>query len=108
MKLWVPAESPQDIEAAAVAEERLPAYSDSLTPSAGSWSPRTRSQSNLYMQTPSGPMKLLGQKEGEWFRQWEGAITRAVLTGYQSPIPLPSNTSSPPAVQLLDGYNDPI
>jgi hypothetical protein len=108
MKLWVPAESPHDIEAAALAGERLPAYSDSLTPSPGSWSPWTRSPSNLYMQTPSGPMKLLGQKEGEWFRQWEGAITRAVLTGYQSPIPLPSSTSSPAAVQLLDGYNDPI
>lgn len=110
MKLWVPAESPQEIEAAATSAtgDRLPAYSDSLTLSTGSWSPRTRSQSNLYMQTPSGPMKLLGQKEGEWFRQWERAITRAVLTGYQSPIPLPSNARSPAAVQLLDGYNDSI
>lgn len=44
--------------------------------------------SSRYMQTPTGPKKLLGMTEGEWLKNWEGAITRAVISRYQSFTPL--------------------
>ncbi|KAF9453843.1 hypothetical protein P691DRAFT_615220, partial [Macrolepiota fuliginosa MF-IS2] len=40
------------------------------------------------LQTSQGPHKLIGQREGEWFRHWEPVILRAVLTRYQSAAPL--------------------
>ncbi|KAF9475612.1 hypothetical protein BDN70DRAFT_864604 [Pholiota conissans] len=59
-----------------------------------------------YMQTPTGPRKLIGQKEGEWFRVWEGVIKRAVIGRYQSPVPLPPSSLHPVEASLLDGYNE--
>ncbi|KAJ2920306.1 hypothetical protein MD484_g247, partial [Candolleomyces efflorescens] len=66
---------------------------------------RTRSSSSRVMQTPSGPKKLLGLREGEWFRRWEHAITRAVMMRYQSSEPLPEGAYgyAGPAIHL-DGY----
>jgi hypothetical protein len=40
------------------------------------------------IQTPQGVAKLVGVREGEWFRRWEGTITRAVLGNYQSSTPI--------------------
>jgi hypothetical protein len=40
------------------------------------------------IQTPQGAAKLVGVREGEWFRIWEGTIVRAVLGNYQSSTPI--------------------
>lgn len=86
LKRWVPMSLEEE------AELPPPAYQGMQ--SAGS-SPRT-------VQTPTGTRRLLGLREGEWFRQWEGTITRAVMGRFQSSIPLfsPSGSSG----LLLDGY----
>lgn len=62
------------------------------------------------VQTPSGPYKLIGQREGEWFRHWEPVILRAVTTRYQSAVPLALHTElhgqrATPG-SSLDGYHD--
>ena len=63
-------------------------------------------RSARYMETPSGPKKLIGLKEGEWFRSWEGVITRCVAGRYRSSIPLPSRGSSNLPAKRLDGYDE--
>ncbi|KXN90053.1 hypothetical protein AN958_05058 [Leucoagaricus sp. SymC.cos] len=71
--------------------------------------PSSNSNSRI-IQTPQGPCKLIGQREGEWFRYWEPVILRAVLARYQSSIPLTSHTelygryAAPGSV--LEGYHD--
>jgi hypothetical protein len=54
------------------------------------------------MQTTSGMKKLIGIKEGEWFRNWEGVIIRAVIGKYSSTEPLRNSS----ARTWLDGYNE--
>ena len=44
--------------------------------------------SSPVIQTPQGTARLVGVREGEWFRRWEGTIIRAVLGGYQSSTPI--------------------
>ena len=77
-----------------------------LTPtnSAPSRASATSRRSSRYMKTPSGPKKLIGLKEGEWFRSWEGVITRCVAKKYQSTTPLPSRGSA----RRLDGYDETV
>lgn len=58
-----------------------------------------------YAQTATGPKGYIGTREGEWFRKWEGVITRAVLAKYQSSVPL-RNVDEPLPAAGLDGYND--
>lgn len=65
---------------------------------------RTRSTSSRVMQTASGPKKLLGAREGEWFKRWEQTITRAVLVRYQSHEPLHEPGVATNSVLQLDGY----
>lgn len=65
---------------------------------------RTRSSSSRVMQTASGPKKLLGLREGEWFKRWEHTITRAVLVRYQSHEPLHEPGTATESVLQLDGY----
>ena len=64
--------------------------------------------STRYIQTPTGPKELLGVKEGEWLRNWEDVIIRAVREGYRSPIPLNNGfngfTDSAVKASDLDGY----
>lgn len=107
LKQWVPLELGDEDEKA----QKLPAYvvtapttSSALTTSAGM--SRISQRSNNVMQTSTGLRELIGLKEGEWFRGWEGAITRAVIGRYQSRIPLPNSTRSNLVVQTLDGYHD--
>ena len=62
------------------------------------------------VQTPSGPYKLIGQREGEWFRYWEPVLLRAVTTRHQSTVPLAPHTElhgqrATPG-SALDGYHD--
>lgn len=84
----------------------LPPYSDN--PSLGLTSPtRTSSSgSRWFTQTPTGPKKLIGVKEGEWFKSWEGAIIRAVAGRYQSSEPLVRSAHSNIHARSLDGYED--
>jgi hypothetical protein len=109
LKQWVPLEPGEEIPLGTeLTAEELPAYDpinlghnprSTTTGSAGS-------RSRRYIRTPTGPKKLIGKKEGEWFRAWEGAIKRAVIGRYQSPIPLLPSTGSTLEVELLDGYNE--
>lgn len=79
-------------------------------PSTSSPSPSSHPLAQRIIQTPSGPYKLIGQREGEWFRYWEPVILRSVLTRYQSSIPLTSHSelygryAAPGSV--LEGYHD--
>lgn len=56
------------------------------------------------IQTPKGAAKLVGVREGEWFRRWEGTIIRAVLGGYQSSTPMQSSTPIFAEDPILDGF----
>ena len=47
--------------------------------------------------------KVIGLREGVWFRQWEGTIRRAVLNRVQEPDPLVSRDDVSPPI-MLDGY----
>ena len=109
LKQWVPLEFGDEDEVPEA--QQLPAYV-MTAPTTSSASTRTAGmsymsqRSNHLIQTSTGPKELIGLKEGEWFRSWEGAITRAVIGRYQSQTPLPSSTRSNLVVQTLDGYND--
>jgi hypothetical protein len=104
LKQWVPIDSEEEITS-----DPLPPYNPFSTSAALT---RTTTQSaTRYMQTPTGPKKLLGLKEGEWFRNWEGVIIRAVIGSYQSPIPL-SNSRQISGLPVrsfdLDGYHETL
>ena len=104
LKQWVPIDPGEEI-----ISDPLPPYNPF---SASVAMTRTTSQSaTRYMQTPTGPKKLLGVKEGEWFRNWEGVIIRAVLGRYQSSIPL-SNSREVSGLPVrsfdLDGYHETL
>ena len=60
------------------------------------------------IETPDGVHQLIGLREGEWFKQWEATIWRAVQNRYISTTPIynPHVVVSPAALRL-DGY-DPI
>lgn len=78
--------------------------SSSFTPSAPV-SPRASShRSTQYIQTASGMRKLVGIREGEWLRIWDGAITRAILGRYQSTEPM--RNGAPFSPSGLDVYNE--
>ncbi|KAJ8702559.1 hypothetical protein PTI98_001266 [Pleurotus ostreatus] len=59
------------------------------------------------INTPSGIRKLVGTREGEWFRAWYPIIVRAVTNRYQSSIPLtgPEGLTSGSVIGAgLDGW----
>lgn len=80
----------------------LPPY-DPEVPTAGPGPSSSTSPS--HSQPAIKPKTYIGTREGEWFRQWEGPITRAVLAKYQSSEPL-TNVDVPLLAVELDGYND--
>jgi len=62
-------------------------------------------QSSSLVDTSSGSMRVLGLREGEWFRRWEGTIRRAVLNRLQDAQPLTTPDDQPsPLSLMLDGY----
>lgn len=67
MKKWVPMNGDEDEQ--------------DLAPSIAGAPPRIQ-------QNSSGKAKLIGYREGEWLRKWEGTILRSVNGRYQSPIPI--------------------
>lgn len=54
---------------------------------------------------PETQTRVVGLREGVWFRQWEGTIRRAVLNRLREREPLTTcdDRPAPPAL-LLDGY----
>lgn len=53
------------------------------------------------------PSEVVGVREGEWFRSWEGVIRRSVMGRYQSSIPIPPVVNEENQGRLfgyLDGY----
>ncbi|KAG5639223.1 hypothetical protein H0H81_005297 [Sphagnurus paluster] len=77
-------------------EESLPEYGEQAAMSS-------------FVQTPGGVRKLVGLREGDWFRKWEATITRSVIGRYQSPTPIfdtMNYTRQADAALLLDGYRD--
>ncbi|KDR84964.1 hypothetical protein GALMADRAFT_218038 [Galerina marginata CBS 339.88] len=128
LKQWVPVQTPEEETQAAAAAaasaaqggdsdsnrgagagvDDLPPYSDAAGPAiARTTSSSSQRQQRLWFtQTPTGPKKLVGVKEGEWFKSWEGAIARAVIGRYQSNLPLPRSTRSLMQVRSLDGYDE--
>ncbi|KAG8809006.1 hypothetical protein FRC19_004122 [Serendipita sp. 401] len=58
-------------------------------------------------QTPKGISELVGLREGEWFKMWEGTITKLVLLRAErsDPIFLPSEVVAESAGAMLDGYH---
>ncbi|KAG5647961.1 hypothetical protein DXG03_006995 [Asterophora parasitica] len=65
--------------------------------------------SSRFLNTPSGVKRLVGMREGDWFRKWEATITRSVMGRYQSPTPIYDPTaghSREADVAFLDGYRD--
>ncbi|KAF9040595.1 hypothetical protein BJ165DRAFT_1530464 [Panaeolus papilionaceus] len=103
LKKWVPLDPGEQVDTS----DELPAYEPLRSPDSGfSTSGRGSPRSSHYMLTPTGTKKLIGQREGEWFRAWEGNIRNAVLTRYQSQEPLTGSHFVPFPVRSLDGYED--
>ncbi|PFH54451.1 hypothetical protein AMATHDRAFT_134053 [Amanita thiersii Skay4041] len=56
---------------------------------------------------PTNGKKLIGTREGEWFRKWEGVIRRCVISRYQSTTPIINSDTEEDRRSLvgyLDGY----
>jgi hypothetical protein len=71
----------------------------------------TREPPLRIVRTPQGPRKVLGTREGEWFKEWESTITDLVNRRYVSRIPLqglnPVTTRrGTMEAEMLDGYRD--
>lgn len=100
-------ENPQP-QASSSSSSSAPAVTKgSLTaPTASSSSSRSPHTSSRFVRTPSGPKMLQGDREGEWFRRWEGTITRAVMNRYRSNTPLSDPGEAPDRIRVLDGYLD--
>ena len=72
-------------------------------------SSRSKDGSAKIVQTAQGPMKLVGTREGEWFKEWEDRISEMVSRGYISHVPLKGFDKAavrraPTEATLLDGY----
>ena len=97
LKRWVPLDDVEEDSDAA------PPYDAKSAASAGPST--TRVSSSKLVQTSAGPKKLLGLREGDWFRSWEDVISRAVVGRFQSAEPLLENRVQFPT---LDGYSDQL
>ncbi|KAI0056290.1 hypothetical protein BV25DRAFT_1814257 [Artomyces pyxidatus] len=56
---------------------------------------------NRVVETESGPRLLVGVREGEWFKRWEGMIRRMVVARKVDPTPV---SIPDDAAGVLDGY----
>ena len=59
-------------------------------------------------RTPQGISKLVGVREGEWFKKWNGTIRRAVIARQQSQEPMdqPDIVQRDTSGATLDGFYD--
>ncbi|KAH9858150.1 hypothetical protein C2E23DRAFT_802883 [Lenzites betulinus] len=63
--------------------------------------PPPEANDGRWKQTRDGPVRLIGEREGEWFQRWEGPIRQAIIGKVQSRTPLEIVN---PAAMMLDGY----
>ncbi|KAL1738971.1 hypothetical protein HDZ31DRAFT_86044 [Schizophyllum fasciatum] len=103
MKRWDTVTSPDKAEQGAPPSFDAPTAKLPITPGASSSSSRDN------MQTPSGPRRVVGIREGEWFRAWQSTIAQCVTRRYicsSKPMssPLRDPPSAPLAAYQLDGY----
>jgi hypothetical protein len=62
-------------------------------------------QSSSLADSSGGRTSVVGLREGEWFKRWEGTIRRAVLNRLCDEQPLTTPDDQPaPLSLLLDGY----
>ncbi|KAI0825081.1 hypothetical protein BC628DRAFT_287069 [Trametes gibbosa] len=55
--------------------------------------------------TMAGAARMVGLREGEWFRQWQSTMRGRIASGYASDEPLTTPDPAPEnPVQTLDGY----
>jgi hypothetical protein len=81
--------------------------STSSQPQAMTRAPTVKDMARL-RRTPKGISELVGLREGEWFKQWEGTLTRSVLLRLErkDPIVLPGEVIAENAGAMLDGFHD--
>ena len=108
MKAWVPLSEEEREEV-----EQLPPYEHNPFGTPGPHIPLMMTTSSrrtkkplTYRQTPWGLKKLVGVTEGEWLRQWEAPIRRAVWNRDKSGRALPSAAMLSSEAGELDGYHD--
>ncbi|KAI0361563.1 hypothetical protein OH77DRAFT_1444179 [Trametes cingulata] len=63
--------------------------------------PPPEANDGRWKETPDGLAHLIGEREGEWFQRWEGAIRGAVVRRIRSTTPLELVNT---AALWLDGY----
>lgn len=66
--------------------------------------PDSKSTQYAGNSSSGGSTKVIGLKEGQWLRQWEGSIKRAVTSRLQGPLTVPDPPNE--VALLLDGYAD--
>lgn len=86
----------------------LPEYSAVASTSVRPGLPRAGTSLGRLRRTPQGISKLVGVREGEWFKAWEGTIRRAVIARqqYQEPMYQPDDVQRETAGAILDGFYD--
>ena len=74
--------------------------------SSGSPLPGSGIHTGHLRRTPQGISKLVGVREGEWFKEWDGTIRRAVVARQQSEEPMyqPDHVQRDTSGANLDGF----
>lgn len=88
------------------ASNELPEYSTVASTSVPPGPPSAGTNLGRLRRTPQGISKLVGVREGAWFKKWEGTIRRAVIARrqYQEPMYQPDAVQRENAGALLDGF----
>ena len=88
------------------ASNELPEYSTVVSTSVPPGLPSAGTNLGRLRRTPQGISKLVGVREGAWFKKWEGTIRRAVIARrqYQEPMYQPDAVQRENAGALLDGF----
>ncbi|KAL1681616.1 hypothetical protein EV122DRAFT_260562 [Schizophyllum commune] len=110
MKRWDSVTS--DTTPSELKKDAPPSFESSETPGASTSLGPTYSSAagpSAAIQTPMGPRKVVGIREGEWFRLWQSTIAQCVTRRYicaSRPMtsPLQERPTAPLAATQLDGY----
>lgn len=105
MKQYLPLEGSENLDAQ---DESEPGSSSSSGNNPASSSGKAPAK---IVQTAQGPRKVVGTREGEWFKEWEDRIAEMVSRGYISHVPLKQFDKAalrraPTEATLLDGYHE--
>jgi hypothetical protein len=99
----------QDLpEYSAVASTSHPWSLQAVQSSSSSALPGSGTSLGRLRRTSQGINKLVGVREGEWFKEWEGTIRHAVIARQQSNEPMyqPDEVQMEAAGATLDGFYD--